>query len=95
MNRKADRYLLFVRRRGEDGALRKVGAIAADLRTWRRDADFRERERAAAAGEGRRDARVINPYEFLDAEQQLQLARGYLDERFPTDRLGFLRNERQ
>jgi len=45
----ADKYLDRLRRVGEEAALRRVRATAADLRVWRRDPAFREAERAAIA----------------------------------------------
>jgi hypothetical protein len=55
----ADRYLLRRRNMDEEKALRRVGATTADLRVWRREPAFREKERAAIAAPPRK-SRVID-----------------------------------
>jgi hypothetical protein len=84
----SERYLNCVRRRGEQGALRRVGATSVDLRIWRRDPDFLARERAALSNDPIRP-RVINLDAYVDPEGRAALVRDYIDQRgYDTDQYG-------
>lgn len=68
----SERYLRLVRKIGEERALARIRATRADLRYWRRDPSFRERERAVMTQKPRR-ARLINLNALLTPDEAYQV----------------------